>query len=154
MKHALCIASLSIAFLGACDQSSWLVGESVPEPAQVCTSTGNDSVDYLTRIGCEVDWSLLDGPPMNAAHGRATTTKFVFDLDSGRLWFPNAKLFPLHWDFAVARLGLGPKDYYSFWYHQYYESSKRRYVLGTLNRYEGSNLCAMQLFPGDDLAPE
>ncbi|MEN9307158.1 MAG: hypothetical protein RL173_1090 [Fibrobacterota bacterium] len=154
MKHVLCIASLSIAFLGACEQSSRLVGESVPEPAQVCTNTGNDSVDYLTRIGCEADWSLLDGPPMNAAHGRATTTKFVFDLDSGRLWFPNAKLFPLHWDFAVARLGLGPKDYYSFWYHQYYESPKRRYVLGTLNRYEGSNLCTMQLFPGDDLAPE
>lgn len=156
MNHRLLgIGPILLSALTGCNLDSTVSAPAepvVPARAWTCTTREGDTASFETSLGCRDDWTRLQGPPMNAAHGQATAVKFVVSLDSGRLWLVNSHRYQLHWDFATGVLGEPANSEYTVGAKQYSENPQRRYVLGTLVRYEGSRLWTMTLFPGDDLA--
>ena len=153
-KSSLTIVVGAGMLLAGCDDTLAVRGSEPPiPPGPVCPVEHDDTTAFLSRLQCQGDWDVLDGPPMNSSHGPATAVKFLYSLESGTLWFPNATIFPLHWNFASRIIGIPPSRYVSFWLDQYSETPDRVYVPGTVTRY-GDSLWTMQLFPGDDLSRE
>jgi hypothetical protein len=140
-----------ILCLLACDKSS----PTEPGPKDWDCVVDPDSIPkYARTIGCLDDFSALASPPLDASIPGAVSLKSVVDLaDSGKLYFQNSKQYKIHWEFTSANLSGSGKPVVpvlsSFNQTEYY-SPNRRFILGSLTRYEGPGIWAYEIAPYDN----
>lgn len=109
--------------------------------------------EFAHQIGCEADFGKLASAPLDASIPGARSVKTLVDqADGNNLWFPDAEMFPIHWDFASQHLngdGLPPvPDLATFNLTEYY-SPDRRFLLGAVTFYEGADAWVYELSPYD-----
>jgi pyruvate,water dikinase len=119
---------------------------------------GDEAPHSVARIGCRTDFDALSSEPLVASIPGARTLKVVVDRsDANALHFQNSKQYLTHHAFAEANLSGGelpvvgsPSDFIK----TEYSSPDRRFVLASVTYYEGPDVWALELAPGDTATPE
>ena len=147
-----------LVLLLACDPEGPPPGKTTPTttptPVWECLlPVGSVGIDSAPQIGCWDDFLALASQPLDASIAGAQSIKTVIDRsDNHRLYFMNSRCYPIHWDFASEFLsgnGLPPvPDLATFNSIEYY-SPERRFLLGSLTHYEGSDAYSYELSPYD-----
>ncbi|MGD9202719.1 MAG: hypothetical protein PVI26_14250, partial [Chitinispirillia bacterium] len=108
------------------------------------------SYDFLTSLGCMRDYSILAGDPLIYLYGGVRSVKFVYDLQNRLLYYTHTKKYELHYHFCFEHLNYR-KEYSSFHKEQWVPGPQRRFLLGSIDYYSGSNLFALQFLSMDQL---
>lgn len=110
----------------------------------------NGREEYLARIGCASDFSMLQGAPLSAQFSQIDAVKLVYDLKTGKLYYINNAKYRFHFDFCASYLTyLG--DLFVFNEVEYGHSGTRRFLLANLNYYRNSNLYTLEFFSDDQI---
>jgi len=112
----------------------------------------------VERIGCRADFDALASEPLVASIPGARTMKVVVDrADDNALHFQNSQEYRTHHEFVMANLSGGELPVVGslgdFNRTEYY-SPDRRFVLGSVTYYEGPDVWALELAPGDTATVE
>jgi pyruvate,water dikinase len=149
------LARLVLGALAGCG------GEAVDAPAPrvwTCAHTGPEVPESLSELGCRADFLALASPPLDASIPGARSVKTIVDrVDDGALHFQDTARFPIHWDFASARLsgmGLPVVPMRAGFNATEYSSSARRFLLGAVTHYEGPDLYVYEIAPYDTASAE
>ncbi|MDB5051939.1 MAG: hypothetical protein JWO30_5010 [Fibrobacteres bacterium] len=123
-----------------------------------CAIANGDAPAYSHSIGCKDDFTALSSVPLDATIPGATSLKSVIDLaDGGALYFQNSKEYKIHWQFTSSNLSGNGKPIVpplsQFNQTEYY-SPDRRFILGTVTRYEGPGIWAYEIAPYDNASAE
>lgn len=118
-----------------------------------------DAPDSLDTLGCQADFDVLASEPADTTLSQARTVKTIVDREfEGRLYFQNSVRFPIHHDFASARLsvadGLFPVDSLQVFNQEQYTLADRRFLLGSVTYYAGTDTWAYEVAPYDRLSGE
>jgi pyruvate,water dikinase len=129
--------------------------DSAPGKAWSCTvPAGSDAPDFLSQLGCAADFEQLASEPLVSTLPGARSVKTSVDREAdGELTFQNSTRFPIHWDFlstnrSVAQ-GLGRVPALAEFNQTEYYSPSRRFLLGALTHYEGSDRWVYEISPYD-----
>jgi hypothetical protein len=104
----------------------------------------------------ETTWRRLAARPATATVARTEVVKFLLDTQHDRtLWFIDTERWDIHFDFAVARLGVpeGWRSHVDFNTREY-RRPERRFEMGSLVHYVDADLWTMEMVAGDNLAGE
>ncbi|MEO7776214.1 MAG: PEP/pyruvate-binding domain-containing protein [Fibrobacteria bacterium] len=156
MSHRTMPSLLGIACilcLLACDKSS--PTEPEPKPKAWDCAVDKSALPHFSKtIGCQDDFTALASPPLDASIPGAVSLKSVVDLaDSGKLYFQNSKEYKIHWEFTSANLSGNGKPIVpvlSSYNQTEYYSPNRRFILGSVTRYEGPGIWAYEIAPYDN----
>ena len=123
-----------------------------------CTIEKDATPDFSQTIGCQDDFTTLASRPMEASIPGAISLKSVIDLaDGAKLYFVNTKVYKIHWEFASSHLSGNGKPLVpplsQFNLTEYY-SPDRRFILGTVTRYESSGIWTYEIAPSDNAGAE
>ncbi len=145
------VALLSLAL--ACGDEGGGKKDVKDPPVKECEHEGKTAPDSLGRIGCEGDFLALASAPIDASIPGARSVKTVLDrADKNALYFQNSAKYPIHFDFASAKLSGHGKpivpDLTSFNATEYF-SRERRFVLGAVTQYHLAGKFTYELAPYD-----
>ncbi len=103
---------------------------------------------YLKKLETPQDFKNLSGTPLVEKYGQVSAVKLVFDLQSEKLYFLNAKNYKYHYAFCSEYLNYrGELDYFNE--HNYSTSKKRRFLLGNLNHFKNQNRYSLEIAASD-----
>jgi pyruvate, water dikinase len=129
-----------------------------PAKTWACAIESGTSPEFTNTIGCEEDFNALASVPLDASIPGAISLKSIVDLaDSGTLYFQDSKEYKIHWDFASSHLSGNGKPLVpslSLFNQTEYYSPNRRFILGTVTRYEGPGIWAYEIAPYDNASAE
>ena len=101
-------------------------------------------------------WNRLAARPSTSAIARTEVVKFLLDTEHDRtLWLVDTERWDIHFEFAVARLGLqdGYQQHEDFNIREY-RRPDRRFEMGSLVHYVDSDLWVLEMIAGDNLSGE
>ncbi len=117
-----------------------------PAPAE-------DAPDSLPRIASQADWDTLAYRPADATMAHTEVVKLVVDREEDwRTYFAQSARWPLHFHFVRAHIDRFA-DHASFNARQY-RRPDRRFILGSLVRYQDAGVWSLELVPGDTLSAD
>lgn len=112
-----------------------------------------EATPYLQDLGCPADFQALSSEPLDASIPGARALKTVYDRVGGqKLYFQNAKLFGIHYEFCAAFLsghGLPLVPDLSLFNSTEYYTPSRRFILGAVTYYEGPKVWVYEISPYD-----
>lgn len=154
MNRLVLASALAGLLAAACDRSS----STGPSESWECRIADGDAAEYAPELGCQADFAALASAPLDATIPGAASVKAIVDLaDGNALYFQNSKTYKIHWDFASSHLSGDGKPLVpalaQFNATEYY-SPDRRFMLGTLTRYEGPGVWAYEVAPYDNASAE
>ena len=124
------------------------------------TPDAETTPESLDALGCRRDFAALSSLPLDASIPGARSVKVILDLlDDDRLYFQNSRTFPLHYDFARARLSHPPDPRRTIgsigdFNPQYtLPEAQRRFLLGAVTYYEGPKAWVLEIAPYDTATP-
>lgn len=107
---------------------------------------------YLNKLETPEDFEKLSGTPLVEKYGQVNAVKLVFDLNSEKLYFLNAKNYKYHYAFCNEYLNYrGELGYFNE--HNYSTSKKRRFLLGNLNHFKNQNRYSLEIAASDAMEP-
>lgn len=118
--------------------------------------TARARIESAHAIADEATWRALAARPATSSVARAEVVKFLLDTQDGRrIWFVDTERWPIHYDFAVARLGVpsGARAHEEFNVREY-RRPERRFEMGSLVHYLDADLWTLELVAGDNLSGE
>lgn len=119
-----------------------------PDGAWTCVIPSGTTPDSSDRVGCRSDFEILASRPVDETIPGARSSKTLIDRSDGdALYFTNSNRYPVHFDFASARLS-GVVDPAAFAASEYYSAS-RRFLLGAVTHYEEPDVWAYEIAPYD-----
>ncbi|MBM4371767.1 MAG: hypothetical protein FJ098_08940, partial [Deltaproteobacteria bacterium] len=170
MARVLAILVFTLAAGQGCDPDRWrepgdaapvldLVTPDFPEPVDgPCLVDPGAIPAYVTSLGCAADFDLLASRPLDASIPGARSSKTVVDREDGNaVYVLRAETYPIHYDFCLDHLsgdGLPPVGTLSEFNAMEYYSQYRRFLLGSLTRYDGPGVWVYELAPYDTASPE
>ncbi len=123
-----------------------------------CQIPAGDEPDFSHQLGCREDFEALASEPLDASIPGASSVKTVIDRsDDNTLYFQNSERYPIHWDFAWAKLsgdGLPLVPELGLFNTTEYYSPSRRFLLGALSYYEEPDVWAYEIAPYDTASAE
>lgn len=145
---------LAYAFLAlACTQPTEL--PVVPEWR--CALSSHSDTAYASTIGCLDDYAALAARPFDNSLPGSWSVKTILDqADGNRLYLLNTRKYRIHWEFASERLSGNGKPLVSSMskFGTEYYTPGRRFILGTLARYERPGIWTFELTPSDNASAE
>jgi hypothetical protein len=145
------------------DPDEVVVGPPAPEPGtSPSTSPGTSPeaarprLESAHAIPDEATWHRLAARPATATVARTEVVKFLLDTQHDRvLWFIDTARYDIHFDFAVARLGVaGGWQAHGDFNTREYRRPERRFEMGSLVHYADADIWAMEMVAGDNLSGE
>jgi hypothetical protein len=137
----------------SCNESS-----TSPGKTWECAVDKENVPDFSKTIGCKDDFDALASIPLDASIPGASSLKTIVDvIDNGELYFQDSKEFKIHWDFASTHLSGGEKPVVpalSKFNETEYFTPNRRFILGTLTRYDGPGIYAYEIAPYDNASAD
>lgn len=121
---------------------------------------GDSTPDFSPAIGCRDDFDALASAPLDVSIPGALSLKTLVDTKDGegeKLYFQNSRRYKIHWEFASARLsgnGKLPVPSLSLFNTTEYFSPNRRFILGSVTRYEGPKIWTYEISPYDNASAE
>lgn len=110
--------------------------------------------DFLPRIQCPSDFSLLQGVPLSMQYTQVDAVKLVYDLEKSALYFINSDKYHFHFDFCNRYLKYD-KDLRDFNLSEYGHGGNRRFLLANLNHYKTAEVYTLEFFSDDRItAPQ
>ncbi len=106
--------------------------------------------NYLNTIPDSKTYEEYEGKPLNNTYNDVTSIKFVYEINTGQIFYINSKSFLYHYEFATEVMGYN-KPLYNFNIQQYTNNPQRIYILGSVNHYISSDIYTMEFFGGDEL---
>jgi len=144
---AVCLATGAGAV--SCSDSS---GDTT-EDSWECASEEGAQFDSLPQLGCAEDFERASAEPADSSLPGALSVKIIIDrVDANRLYFLDTTEYPLHFDFAKARLSAVndlPLIADQAAFNENYTSTQRRFYLGTITYYEGPAKWVYEITPYD-----
>lgn len=120
--------------------------------AYPCEWTSAERPEELSRLGCPKDHASLAGEPVAAALPANQGTMFLVERELGnKIHFVDSRRWR-HFSFASERLA-GYAEMTAFNAEMYYRP-ERRLFLGTITRYLGPDIYALEIAPIDKASPE
>lgn len=105
--------------------------------------------DYLPEITDMDDWYKLAAAPKSHVAARAEVVKFIIDRHSGRVYFTNSRLWPIHFDFIHRFIDAEyPHELFN---KREYRTPERRFVMGAVVHYRDAGKWAFEILPGDTM---
>ena len=142
---------------GAESEEEETLGDEVASAEWECVNT-EENPAYLRQLGCREDFELVASAPLDASIPGARSTKTVVDrFDSGALYFQNANIYALHYEFCHEHLsgqGLPPVPAMSQFNQTEYYSPDRRFLLGILTWYAEPGVWVYEIEPWDTMTAE
>lgn len=139
-------------------EEAGVVGDASPDwlgdLPQECLTQEGDEPEVLPALGCERDFLAVAARPSDSSLPGARSAKIIIDrVDDGRIHFQSSTKYPLHYDFASAKLSAVEDlpvvgDPQSF--NENYFSEQRRFYLGTVTRYDGPDKWVFEFAPYDN----
>jgi hypothetical protein len=133
-------------------------GSNSPAKTWECAVDKASVPDFSHTLGCKDDFDALASVPLDASIPGASSLKSVVDLaDGGALYFQDSKEFKIHWAFTSTHLSGNGKPVVpslSQFNTTEYFSPNRRFILGTLTRYDGPGIYAYEIAPYDNASAE
>ncbi len=107
-------------------------------------------LDYVEELTDSFLFNLFSTEPSRANRGNVQELKFVYEMESERLYYMNSKKWSLHVDFARNVLGYsaGPHSFNST---QYFNNKDRKYILGSISYYSGIDQYVMHYVSATEL---
>ncbi len=108
-----------------------------------------DTPNYLSELGCLSDFEALASLPLDVTLPGVRSMKYVIDTqdvnapNNIRLYFQNTERYALHVQFCSKNIKGVIAD--SSFNNNYYGSSDRRFMLGSISYYEKPNIWALEL---------
>jgi hypothetical protein len=156
-RRQLMLSSLiAVSMFGlSCDLTP--VGPETPEEIVVvegdCVIPAGTTPEYSATIGCKNDFTALASQPLDASIPGATSAKTIIDLDdkSNPLYIIDSKKYPVHYDFASAKLSGNGKAIVPAIneFNNNYYTKDRRFILGAITYYEGPKAWVYEIAPYD-----
>lgn len=115
------------------------------------TSSVATNEDYLTTIDNLEQFRSIEGEPLNPYFGEVTSVKFLYEINSGRIYYINNNLHRAHFYFAATVLNY-KKGNYDFNMEQYQNNPNRLYYLGTIDYFRSSENFVLQFVSLDDIS--
>lgn len=122
-----------------------------------CVLPPNADTAYSTTIGCLEDYEALAARPFDNSLPASWSVKTILDqADGNRLYLLNTRTYRIHWEFAAERLSGNGRPLVSSMskFGAEYYTPGRRFILGTLARYERPGIWAWELTPSDNASAE
>ena len=147
----MALLAAAMAFLGsACSPTTDGPGEKIWD----CALAPGSPPESVPALGCAEDYQALAARPLEANIPGAFAVKTVIDrADGDRAYFLDTRKYGLHYGFVSTHLSGNGKPVVlpaiDFNRTEYY-SPDRRFILGTLARYEGPGIWAWELTPADN----
>jgi hypothetical protein len=122
-------------------------------------TTQADAPQFLTKLGCQTDFQLLSGAPLDASLPGARSQKVVLDLLHGdQLYFQNTAKYKIHFDFVKDSKGVRDELLFSGtadqFLPQYFSPlNQRAFLLGAVTYYEEPKVWALEIAPYDTATP-
>ena len=120
---------------------------------QDCTVPVDEAPTFSTTMGCAADFDYLASRPLDASIPGARSSKTVIDrADGDALYLLHAQTYPIHYEFCLDHLsggGLPPVGTLSDFNATEYYSQYRRFLLGSLTRYDDPGIWVYELAPYD-----
>ncbi len=104
---------------------------------------------YLKSIPDQAAFDALAGRPFVQKYGDVQSLKVVFDLKDSSVYYIPSSRYTYHYDFCADHLGYW-QSHSEFNTANYAEHVRRRFCLGNVNHYSGSDLWALELSAADD----
>jgi pyruvate,water dikinase len=120
---------------------------------QACEIPEGEIPQYTTRLGCAADFDVLASRPLDASIPGARSSKTVIDREGGdAVYFLHAETYPIHYYFCQDHLSGGdlpPVTTLGEFNATEYYSQYRRFLLGSLTRYDDPGIWVYELAPYD-----
>ncbi len=163
--HRTPLILVFLPLLVACDPDRSRIGEDVFTPLDLgvidfvspvdgdCEIADGEVPTHTTRLGCAADFDVLASRPLDASIPGARSSKTVVDREGGdAVYFLNAETYPIHYDFCWDHLSGGelpPVSTLGEFNATEYYSQYRRFLLGSLTRYDDPGVWVYELAPYD-----
>lgn len=114
---------------------------------------------FLTKVGCQTDFQLLSGAPLDASLPGARSQKLVLDLLHGdQLYFQNTVDYKVHYEFVTKSKGVREEVLFTgtadAFLPQYFSPlDQRAFLLGAVTYYEEPKVWALEIAPYDTATP-
>jgi len=115
------------------------------------TNSVASNEDYLSTIDSPDQYKSIEGEPLNPYFGEVTSVKFLYEINSGRIYYINNNLHRAHFYFAESVLNYTKGNYY-FNMEQYHNGADRLYYLGTVDYFRSSGNFVLQFISIDDIS--
>jgi len=123
-----------------------------PEDGE-CEIPEGETPTYIQRLGCAADFDYLASRPLDASIPGARSSKTVVDREGGdAVYFLHAETYPIHYEFCSDHLSGGdlpPVGTLGDFNATEYYSQYRRFLLGSLTRYDDPGVWVYELAPYD-----
>jgi pyruvate,water dikinase len=107
--------------------------------------------DYLIAIDNFEQFNSIDGEPLNPYFGEVTSVKFLYEINTGRIFYINNNRHRAHFYFAESVLNYQDGNY-TFNMEQYHNNPSRIYYLGTVDYFRSSGNFVLQFVSIDDIS--
>lgn len=143
------LVALSMFFF-SCELTSPADPEDPPKVWE-CVIPEGTPPEYSTTLGCKNDFTALASLPMDASIPGATSVKTIIDWNgTNPLYIIDSKKYPLHYNFASAKLFVTSLDDFN----KNYDDKDRQFILGAISYYEGPNAWVYEIAPYDKASVE
>ena len=106
------------------------------------------SQDYLAQLNSKIEFDSLSGAPLANKYGNVKAVKIVYDLESKKTFYLNAKTYKNHYEFCKSELQY-IAGYGNFLNRNYSTGSKRKYLLANLNHFQSNDKYILEISPID-----
>ncbi|MFO0651036.1 MAG: hypothetical protein U0326_32720 [Polyangiales bacterium] len=110
--------------------------------------------DYSPDVRDEAKWRALAASPGRQVSAHTEVVKVIIDLEDGwKVYFLQSRRWEIHYFFASRFLSsfAHPVEDHGAFNVREYRRDDRRFILGTLTRYQDQNVWAYDLIAGDTL---
>ena len=107
--------------------------------------------DYLTFINNLDDFHSIEAKPLIPYFGEVTSVKFIYEINSGIIYYINTKLHRAHSYFAMDVLNYSKNNDW-FNHEQYSNNPNRIYYPGTIDYFSATDKYVLQFFASDDIS--
>lgn len=137
--------------------SSETVGEETEAASgsEASPLASRERLESAHTIPDEETWRRLAARPASSVTARTEVVKFLVDLETGRtIWFVDTERWDIHYFFARDRLASSehPVEDHATFNRREYRTVARRFEMGSLSHYLDSDVWALELISGDNLA--
>jgi hypothetical protein len=113
-------------------------------------SVAQDTINCLSFISNEEEYSLLKGNPNTSKFGEVDAVKVLYDLQNDSIYFINSNLYDYHVSFCMSYLGYTDNSW-KFNYNNYTTTDKRDYLMGTINRFYNEDIYTLEFSVADNI---
>ena len=113
-------------------------------------SIAQDTINCLSVISNEEEYSLLKGNPNTSKFGEVDAVKVLYDLQNDSIYFINSNIYDYHVSFCMNYLGY-TENSWKFNYNNYTTTDHRDYLMGTINRFYNENIYTLEFSVADNI---